>query len=662
MKPRPPGLLRVGVDPDVLMMICTAGHVDHGKTSLVKLLTGCNTDRLKEEQERGLTIELGFAPCMLRGNLCVGIVDVPGHEKFVRNMVAGVSGIDMTVLVIAADDGIMPQTIEHLQIMELLGVRHGMVALTKTDLVAPERIPTLRDEIGAFLEGTFLEGAPICPVSSETGEGYFDFYNTLVERATQLARRRGIGLFRMPIERVFTQKGFGVVVTGIPVDGSIRVGGQVEVVPGGQVARVRGIQRFLRDSTEGSCGQCLALNLPELSKAPPERGQVVCVPGYLKAADCFHVRLKAVAGLPAPLRNAEQIKFHAGTAEQPGKVYLVEGATLGAGQSAFATVVLSDPVAAAVHDRFIIRRASPAATVAGGEILAVDSAAHRPRKRQVLEQLQSYGDFIGNVDVTSPEAADRRVEYFLVTRRAPGVAVQSIAESLLLPPALVGEYVGRLVDTGRVMALPGDLFIHARTYEACLATAESRINEAVAAGNSLSLTLGSLRKGLDWPGPLWERIQADLQQKGMAQAHGSKLVLRAAVDKLSDSDRDLIAAMLDVYEKTGFESPRPDELPEQLGARPADVNRLLEHLYNEGALVRVAKNVVLSYSILKRAQDMVISLIKKDGSLDSADFKHHIGSSRKYALAILDFLDARKVTLRADNIRRLAPGYERRLL
>ncbi|MCX6999945.1 MAG: GTP-binding protein, partial [Candidatus Sumerlaeota bacterium] len=224
---KPPGLLRHGVNPEVIMMICTAGHVDHGKTALVRLLTGCNTDRLKIEQERGLTIELGFAPCYLGNNLCVGIVDVPGHERFIKNMVAGVSGIEMAALVIAADDGIMPQTVEHLQIMELLGVRRGMVALTKIDLVSREQVERRIREIGEFLVGTFLEGATICPVSSETLEGYDHFYHTLVDSIKKITVARRRGVFRMPVERVFSRPGFGFVVSGIPVDGAIQVGDEV---------------------------------------------------------------------------------------------------------------------------------------------------------------------------------------------------------------------------------------------------------------------------------------------------------------------------------------------------------------------------------------------------------------------------------------------------
>jgi selenocysteine-specific elongation factor len=302
--PCPPGALRPGAEPDIVMMVCTAGHVDHGKTRLVNLLTGCQTDRLKEERERGLTIELGFAPCVLGDGIGVGIVDVPGHEKFIRNMVAGVSGIGMTILVIAADDGVKPQTVEHLRILEFMGVSRGMVALTKTDLVTPDRLRETLAEVREFLKGTFLEGATVCPVSAETFEGYPEFYSALAGEVRHLVKQRREGVFRMPVEQVFSRKGQGLVVMGIPIEGSIAVGDQVELVPGGQAGRVRGVQQFGRDTGRGEYGQCLALNIPDLAKTPPSRGRVLGPPGYLAARHSFHVRLHAVPGLEHPLKNA----------------------------------------------------------------------------------------------------------------------------------------------------------------------------------------------------------------------------------------------------------------------------------------------------------------------------------------------------------------------
>jgi len=645
-------------------MLCTAGHVDHGKTALVRLLTGCNTDRLKVEQERGLTIELGFAPCVLGGDVAAGIVDVPGHEKFVRTMVAGVSGIDMTILVIAADDGIMPQTIEHFQIMELMGVRSGIVALTKTDLVAPERVAQVADEIKTFLRGTFMDGAPVCPVSSETGEGVFDFYETLVAQIRNIAKRRRRGVFRMPIERTFAQKGFGTVVTGIPVDGTIEIRAEVELVPGGVTARVRGIQRFLRDTSEGRHGQCLAINVPEFGKRPPERGQVLCVPGYLKPAVFFHVSLLAVNGPGKPLANAEAIKFHTGTAEENGKVYLLHGKKkLAAGERALALVVSSKPVAAAVHDRFILRRPSPAATVAGGEILSASMALARGKKDAAVRQLEEYETLWRGVDPADEEGIEIELAYRLRAQQPLGTTVKDLAVAAFLPEAVVAECLARAVERGDdLMVLPGGYYIHKDMYRARLEEVEARLDQA-AANSNLSLGLTDLRKGLQtWPQALWNALQAELERTGRIAVRGAKLVLHDAVKTLDKADRDLLERLLREYEVTRFNSPRPDELPARLDAPQQKIDRLLKLLCDDGRLIRLAPNVVLSYNAVRDAQNIVLDIIQKAGVLDSADFKYAIESSRKYALALLDYFDTRRITVRNGNLRRLAPDYERGLL
>jgi len=662
MSSRPPGYLSPRMNPEVRMMLCTAGHVDHGKTELVKVLTGCSTDRLKAELERGMTIELGFAPCYLGDDLCVGVVDVPGHEKFVKNMVAGVSGIEMAVLVIAADDGIMPQTIEHLQIMELLGVRRGMVALTKTDLVSPERVRELSEEIHEFLKGTFLEGCPICPVSSKTFEGYPELYEVLVQQVRSVIRKRRLGIFRMPIERVFARPGFGSVVTGIPVDGAIEVGAQVEVVPGNLRGKIRGIQRFLRDVTQGEYGQCLALNIPDFNKRPPRRGEVVCLPGYLSASDNFYVHIKAVPGLEKPLRNAEEIKLHTGTAEEAGKIYLLEEKALNPNQTALAFVVLHNPVAAAVYDRCIIRRASPTTTVAGGEIVGICTAELRTQKKLFVERFKEYQESLKGADPFSPEGMDKRIEYLLLRERMTGAALDELCKALLLPMDVAGSCLARLIEEQKILALADDYFVHGDNYRSCVREVETRLEKAGKNDQALSLTLSDLRKNLNWPLPLWNRIQEDMERSDLVRRKGEKVILRAAVEGLHDADRELMGKLVAIYEETRYHSPRPEELPAMLGVSPDRINRLLDYLCDEGHLIRLAKNVILTYGHFQTAQDRVVKIISEKGVLNSADFKYAITSTRKYALAILDFLDSRHVTVRIGNDRKLTPDYRKHLV
>jgi len=664
MKGRPPGLVRADTNPDVVMMICTAGHVDHGKTRLVKLLTGCETDRLKEERERGLTIELGFAPCSLGGDLCVGIVDVPGHEKFVRNMVAGISGIELAILVIAADDGIMPQTLEHFQILELLGVRHGIVALTKIDRVASERVDEIRRSVEAQFAGTFLEGAPILPLSSVTGEGYGEFYEALVERIRAVARMRKRGIFRQPIERVFTREGFGTIATGVCIDGTVRVGDTVEIVPGGGAARIRGIQRFLRDTDEGGFGQCLALNLNlvESGNRPVERGQVIATPGYLAPASIFHVRIRSVAGIDPPIRNAESVKLHVGTSERSAKLYLARGGALAPGESGWATLVAGEEVAASAHDRCILRRTSPAVTIGGGEILAVVHAGGRPSRKRVALQLEAYEAALGGEDPGSAEGLRRRIAYHLRTERPNGASLADVAREVLLPQPDAREILAGLERDGAVLAIGSDTYLHREAHEACRRLVEDRILEAIGADVARSVPVGEVRKGLDWSPALWERIQGEIVGAGRFGLRDGRFHARASAADLPEDERRLRDRILRTYEETGCRSPRPDELPDLLGAPSEKTDRLVEHLCNEGELLRLARNVVLARSAFKRAQDGVVRTLREKGELDSAEFKHHIDSTRKYALAILDALDARRVTVRIGNLRKLAPNHERNLL
>jgi selenocysteine-specific elongation factor len=644
------------------MMIATAGHVDHGKTKLVRLLTGCNTDRLKEERERGLTIELGFAPCWIGGNLCVGIVDVPGHEKFVRTMVAGVSGIDLAVLVIAADDGVMPQTVEHLDILSLLGVRRGIVALTKIDLVEPSLLEERLAQVRDFLRGTILETAPVCPVSSETFQGFEVFYEHLVREVTAHVAERGTGIFRMPVAQFFSRPGFGTVVTGLPVDGSIRAGDQVELTPGKLTGRIRGIQRFLRDASEGWRGQCLALNIPDLPRAQLARGQVVSLPGYLRPVRQVHLKLSAAGRHARPLQNGEQIKFHAGTSEASGKLYLLEDSPPPEGRECFATVVLETEVSAAAYDRFLLRRLSPAITIAGGVVLEVAETPHRRRRKDQLSRLQVQDAFLGEPEPLSREWQAKRIDHLLLHDRAEGAGAAEVSVATLLPPDTVRAHLKQMAEANAVLALDDDFFIHGAGYLACYEAVRARIRKAEDSHETLSLGREELRSEANYPAPLWHRIMADLESAEVIRALGPKVVLPAAAEGIDRAEAPLIARLIAVYAETGFKSPRPDELPAMLGEPSEKIGRLLEYLCDRGDLVSLSKNVVLGAQSLREAQARVVALLRERGTLNSADFKYVIDSSRKYALAILDWLDARHITLRIGNDRRLAPDYQKHLL
>ncbi len=660
MNPSPRGKLQDNGQADIVTMLCTAGHVDHGKTSLVKTLTGCSTDRLREEIERGLTIELGFAPCWLGGSIAAGIVDVPGHSRFVRTMVAGVSGMDYCILVIAADDGIMPQTIEHLDIMQLMGMTRGMVALTKTDLVSSDTVALRTLEIQAYLEHTFLRGAPVCPVSTVTYDGFDGFYEALVSGITSGLRDRRSGWFRMPIERSFSQQGFGCVVSGMPVAGSIRIGEEVECVPGGRRSRVRGLQRFGHDAEEGGAGQCLALNVPEFSKDPPERGQVLCRPGTLRSVLQLQVRLQAVAHLDPPLTHASEVAIHVGTAERHGRIFLLESRQLQAGESQLATLVSGAPLAAAPGERFIIRRMSPAMTLGGGRILAVDETSRRPRRKDGLASLRALEQHLGDADWDSTEGRQRRIEHLLNQGPGGALSADAIGHAVLLTPETVDALLTPLLETGVLVKLDGGVLAHREQVEQARTLMQERLQALTADGNRLHVPLLEWRQTLAIHPAIWKHCQHNLEADGQVRIVDGVAMRALGIAQLPDAERRLAEELLDLFTREGFATTHPDEVHARLGSSPELTARVLEYLCAQGHLVRLAHNVVLTTPHYREAEDFVIETALRDGVVESQGFRDHLGVSRKYAMAILDHMDARKITIRSGNSRRLLGGWERR--
>ncbi len=374
------------------IILGTAGHIDHGKTSLIKAISGTDTDRLKEEKERGITIELGFASLDLPGGQHLGIVDVPGHEKFVKNMVAGATGIDIVVMVIAADEGVMPQTREHMEICTLLGIQHGLIAMTKTDMVDEEWLELALEDISEFSQGTFLEDAPILPVSSVTGDGIPELISTIDEIAGSIPQRPPSSLFRLPIDRVFTMKGFGTVITGTLVSGKITVGETIMVYPTGITSKVRGIQVHNQSAESAEVGMRTAINFQGLNKTAVKRGEVLSTPDALIASYMVDISFHYLASSKKPLKNRTLVRFHTGTSEVMGYLILLEQEELPPGQTVVAQLRLDTPVAIVKDDRFVIRSYSPVRTIGGGQVLNPIPQKHKRLKQDVIDGLQHLTD------------------------------------------------------------------------------------------------------------------------------------------------------------------------------------------------------------------------------------------------------------------------------
>ena len=361
--------MKKNLDTIFNVVIGTAGHIDHGKSTLVEKLTGIHPDRLPEEKARGLTIDLGFAPLTLKSGQRIGVIDVPGHEKLVKNMVAGATGIDLVLLVVAADDGVMPQTREHVSIMDLLGLTEGIVVLSKIDMVDSDLRELVKDDIQETLRGTFLENAPVVELSSVTGEGLDKLLDVIHARIAILKPKETSGIFRMPIQRVFSSKGFGTVVTGVPLRGTTVLGDTLEVVPLGKKGRVRGIHAYREATDMARAGHSSAINLTDVDYREVHRGMVLTQPGYFQGSTMFEASLKYLASNTRPLPHQTSIRLHLGTVEGLGKVYLLEKKTVEPGEEAYVQFRLDEPIVAAPGDRFVLRLHSPLETIGGGEIL-----------------------------------------------------------------------------------------------------------------------------------------------------------------------------------------------------------------------------------------------------------------------------------------------------
>ncbi|MCJ7829902.1 MAG: selenocysteine-specific translation elongation factor, partial [Desulfobacterales bacterium] len=374
------------------VILGTAGHIDHGKTSLIRSLTGIDTDRLKEEKLRGITIELGFASMDLPSGQHVGIVDVPGHEKFVKNMVAGATGIDIVAMVIAADEGVMPQTREHMEICTLLGIRHGFVVLSKVDLVDEEWRELVEQDIGEFVQGSFLEEAPVIPFSAVTGQGIPEFTQALEELCPKVPERSTAGLFRLPVDRVFTMKGFGTVITGTLISGRVRVGDTITVYPSGKTSKVRGVLVHNQSVEAAEAGMRTAINFQGLDKSTVNRGEVVALPGTLKPSYMLDLSLHFLASNPKPAKNRQRVRFHAGTSEILGNLILLDREELQPGERAVVQVRLDAPATCVRDDRYVIRSYSPVRTIGGGWVLNPIPPKHKRLKPETVEGLSRLAE------------------------------------------------------------------------------------------------------------------------------------------------------------------------------------------------------------------------------------------------------------------------------
>jgi selenocysteine-specific elongation factor len=625
------------------VIVGTAGHIDHGKSTLVQALTGTNPDRLEEEKRRGITIDLGFAFLAL-GEVSFGFVDVPGHERFVRNMLAGAGGIDIVLLTVAADESIKPQTREHFDICRLLGIPRGLVVITKSDLVDAEMLGLVRLEIEEFLRGSFLEKAPVVPVSARTGAGLEALKQELLRVAEATPEKDLKRHFRLPIDRSFATKGFGTVVTGTLVAGSVGIDQEIEIYPTRRRVRVRGLHSGGRAIERALAGQRTAVNLAGIEHAEIERGMVLGAPGVFEPTRKLDARITLLDSAPI-LKNRARAHFHQGSAEAIAEVILLEGESLAAGQSALAQLRLDDEVVVLPEDRFILRQFSPVVTIGGGVV--IDGRARRHRRddteaRDFLETLEtgSREEFLAALAEVMPR----------------GLTLEEVRARTGWLEGEIRETAAKLVGAKKIRILTEQPFtiVSAEALEQCVKALRQAIEEFHAANPLLpGIPKQDLRGRAGNPRvELFEVALAELAKQAAVEISGGLVQRAGRAIALSPQEARAKELIAKEFERAGLTVPSVSAVLGKLPVEAARAQKILQILIREGTLVKVAEDFVYHRQAVARLRDLIAAYRKERGDrITVIAFKDVAGVSRKYAIPLLEFLDREHVTRRVGDER-----------
>jgi selenocysteine-specific elongation factor len=633
----------------------TAGHIDHGKTALVKALTGTDADRLPEEKQRGITIDLGFAELDL-GDVRIGFVDVPGHERFVKNMLAGVGGIDLVMLVIAADEGVMPQTREHFQICRLLDTRAGMVVITKTDLVDAELLELVRLETAELVAGSFLQGAPVVAVSSKTGSGIEEIKQALIGISASLPPRKNESIGRLPIDRSFTIKGFGAVVTGTLLAGCISEGDEMEVLPPGKMVRVRGLQTHRKTVKAVHAGQRAAVNLGGIDHTEIQRGMVLCEKGVLRPTQAFDAEIEVLEDVRNALRSRQRVRVHIGTVEALARVQVLdEEGEIEPGGKGLAQLRLELPIVAIPGDTFIIRSYSPQATIAGGRVLDAAPKRHRGREKGAARA------FLGEL-IKWREKTPELVHTFLHREGNCGATLADLQaltgwKREQLEIALGAALVYELVFFG------DDHFVRFISQTHFAELSRKTLAEIEAHHKREPLAKGILRETLrekvfrHVPADIFKAVLASLEDKGKIAQEKDHIRLAAHNIEISAEENLVLERLQKLYAGAKLEAPKLDDALDQAVAgtslKPAHGRKIFQLLLNRAELVKITEDFYFSVPEIESLVEKVRAFAAgtPDRLIDVPKFKEIAGISRKYAIPLLEYFDRERVTRRAGDKR-----------
>lgn len=629
------------------LIIGTAGHIDHGKTVLVKALTGRDTDRLAEEKERGISIDLGFAPLRLSDGSIVGIVDVPGHENFIRNMMAGATGVDLALLVVAADDGVMPQTREHLAILDLLGVKKAVVAITKIDTVDSELLPLVEDEIKDLLKGTPLEGSAVLRVSAVTGEGIEQLRSVLENEASRVSLKSENLPARLPIDRVFTLRGIGTVVTGTLWSGAISPGQRLEVQPRGSEARVRAVQVHDVEREKAFAGERVAVNLAGVSRDQVARGDVLAEPGYIRPTYMLDARARILRDWAKPVRRGARVRFHHGTREVLARIYPLDGQQLKPGESKAVQLRLEEQVVVAPGDRFVIRSYSPVTTIGGGGVIDSHASKHKLSDPTAIKQFE---------ELESGDAA--RMTLVHLDRAKKPVTDASLVLASGLPPETVREGLKGLLTEGRTVAVgekSAPLYISTANFEAVkgdMLQALERFHKEKPLAEGMAKETLKAQVLTSWDARTADVFMEALAHDGVIQIEGKLVRLPGAKAAVTSDQQRLLDEVIERVRVNPVSPPTVSELATELGQTRKALGELLALAEADGRLLRVSPELYFSPEAVSQIEARLRESMTPEG-ITVGDFRNVIGTSRKYALPLLEYFDRNRITARVGDVRKL---------
>jgi selenocysteine-specific elongation factor len=630
------------------IILGTSGHIDHGKTALVKALTGVDTDRLKEEKARGITIELGFASLKIDNDIQVGIVDVPGHERFVRHMVAGASGMDIVCMIIAADEGVMPQTREHLDICNLLNVKKGMIVVTKMDLVDEEFLELVIDDISDCVKDTFLEKTPIIPCSSKTKQGIDDVLACISDLCRNIQSKNSANLFRLPIDRVFSMKGFGAVVTGTQLSGQVSVGEAVMIYPSKKMAKVRGLQNHQHKVQTSYSGMRCAMNLQGIDRGQINRGDILSHPNCLQPTFMIDVHFQYLAVNDRPLEFRSKVRFHTGTTEIPAHIILLDCDHLMPGEETFAQIRFDTPICIMRGDHFVLRRYSPVQTIGGGVIIHPLAPKRKRFKNEIIQDMKRLGMAD---DLTCLSIHIQKSGF-------SGITINRLKQCSALADTVIDQHINNLIEKQQIFLLDASpaRYVHHKTHDhwkniICEKVAQYHKNRPHRTGMPRQELKSRLPDAL--PQALFQQLIDDLIASRQIETHQEIVCMPNHRPALSSEMEQLKNKVYKIIQKNQLSPPLLKELAQTCQTETDNMETLIAFLENEGKIIRITQDMAVCKHVMKNFTDRLIGYLKTNEKMTPKDCKNLSNVTRKYAIPLMEYCDRKKITIRIGDVRKL---------